>query len=278
METPSVMRRPDIVCALLVVAACGGERVEAKAGALPPIPVAPVPEARAPDAGPTASVVVTPEPVEAAPLVRVSLARFATVTKACAGLLARSASPVLRNEGGFTFTSVRTDCRTRAANPDAGGPSLVAFSRTAAVARHANVDTVAAALAFPVGSGEWMVAIEAVEESEGMQSMPLGDVSGSVEVAHVERVDLVAGDAPELVFVLDVAEHPNARTDLVVCDAVGAWCTKPATLERRERRADASRVRAPRSFTFRRHPRGVLVLTTGEPPLPGRVYPFAIAP
>ena len=68
-------------------------------------------------------------------------------------------------------------------------PSLVEFYRTTAFSRHGAVDTVAATPAFPIGNTEWLVALEGAEESEGMQSMPLGDASGSVEVASAERVD-----------------------------------------------------------------------------------------
>lgn len=242
----------------------------------------------------TIAPVVTPGPVEEAPLERASLTRFGSLAKACAGLLAHSASPVLRNERGWTFTSVRTSCRVRPANPTARGdghrapgePSLVEFSRTTAFPRHSDVDTVAAALAFPIGNTEWLVAIEGVEESEGMQSMPLGDASGRVEVASVEHVDLVGTEVPELVFVLSVAKHPDERRDFVVCDSGGAWCTKPSTLDLISTRGSdpggapggASRANEARRYTFRRHPQGVLVMTTNEPRVPERLFPLAVTP
>jgi hypothetical protein len=236
-----------------------------------------------------------PKPIEEAPLMRSTLTRFATSAKACTGLLAKSASPVLRNqrERGSTLKSVGTGCRLRSANPTARAdgprdrrePSLVEFYRTTAFPRHGDVDTVAAALAFPIGNTEWLVAIEGVEESEGMQSMPLGDASGSVEVANAEHVDLVGTEAPELVFLLSVAENPDKRNDLVVCDSRGAWCTKPSTLDRVfSRRSDpwdareASRANEARAYAFRRHPRGVLVATSGEPPVPDRVFPLEDTP
>ena len=114
------------------------------------------------------------------------------------------------------------------------------------------------------------------DKSEGMQSMPLGDASGSVEVANLEHVDLVGTEVPVLVFVLSVAENPDQRRDLVVCDSGGASCTKRSTLDRIfSRRSDAweapsgaSGANEARGYTFRRHPRGVLVMTTGEPRCP----------
>lgn len=240
------------------------------------------------DAGVSAPVAM-PEPMVEAALVRANLTPFTSLAKACSGLLARSASPVLRNERerGSTLASVRTGCRSRPASVkghadrhhDPRGPSLVEFFRTTAFPRHGDVDTVAAALAFPIGTKEWLVAIEGAEESEGMQSMSLGDASGSVEVASAERVDLVGTDVPEFVFVLSVAEHPNMRMDLVVCDSRGAWCTKPSALDRifSQRGGDViskSQATEPRAYAFRRHPRGVLAMTIGEPVMPDRLFPF----
>ena len=280
------------------ISGCGSDRSAAKLAAPSPSSSATVLDGgasvdAATDAG-TIAPVVAAGPIEGAPLVRASLVRFGSTGKACAGLLAHSASPVLRNELGGTFTSVRTGCRLRPANPMARvdghraprEPSLVEFFRTTSFPRHSDVDTVAAALAFPIGNTEWLVAIEGVEESEGMQSMPLGDASGSVEVASVEHVALAGTEVPGLVFVLSVTVNPNKRRDLVVCDSGGAWCTNPSTLDRifsgrdheREAPGGASRANEARSYTFRRHPRGVLVVTVDEPPVPDRLFPFAATP
>jgi hypothetical protein len=127
------------------------------------------------------AVLATPGPIEESVLVPTSLTRFEFLAQGCAGLLARAASPVLRNERVELI----------------GG------------ARQRDVDTVAAAPAFPIGNTEWLVALEGADVSEGTQSMTLGDASGSVEVASAERVDLVGSDVAELVLVLVVTENPT---------------------------------------------------------------------
>jgi hypothetical protein len=298
----SIFVRPMLlaVAVVFIAGGCGSDRGSAAK------PTAPSPRSSdvvvdgggyadaATDAGVIAPV-AAPGPLEESLLVPASLTRFGSLAKACAGLLARSESPVLRNDRGSTITSVRTGCRARPvssiasveANRAPREPSLVELYRTTSFSRHRDVDTVAAAPAFPIGKTEWLVAIEGAEESEGMQSMPLGDTSGSVEVASVGHMDLVGTDVPELVLVLAVAEPPNKRIDLVVCDAGGAWCTKPSTLARifsqrndpwAEPPGVGSRATEARVYAFRRHPRGVLVMTSGEPLVPHRLFPFAVSP
>jgi hypothetical protein len=292
-----VRQMPFAVAVACVVGACGSGRTAARST----VPSPPSSSAILLDAGRSAEAATDvgviapdagPSPIEEPALVRASLIRFGSSAKACAALLARSDSDVLRNRRGrgSTLDSVRAGCRVRPASPtahadghrDVREPSLVELYRTTAVPRHSNVDTVAAALAFPSGKTDWLVAIESAEESEGMQSMPLGDASGSVEVANAEHVDLVGTEAPELVFVLSVAENPDKRIDFVVCESRLAWCSKPSTLAQVAERSGPWDARAKatetRAYAFRRHPRGVLVATLGEPPMPDRLFPLEDAP
>jgi hypothetical protein len=224
------------------------------------------------------------------PLVRSKLTRFATPAKACKELDRFRDDPIW-----LRYPSTRTGCRVRPVSPGAPAsgrhspqrPSLIEFSRTRKFPRHADVSSVVSALAFPVGTA-WLVALDSVEKSRGIQMLPL-DASGSVDVVSVEHIDLVGTEVPELVFVLAIAAHRLTYTtkfmDLIICDSGGAWCTKPVKLGldcphwnpmtywEDECRRERSELTSP-PYAFRRDPRGVLVVTSGDPPVPDRLFPL----
>ncbi len=210
-------------------------------------------------------VVASPD-LDGGALTRTPLRRT-TFASACAALRARSELPELRGDRGGTLTLVGATCRPREAGPLA----LLEVTVTTAFPRHADVDTVAVAPALRAADGGWLVALGAAEESGGMQNMARGDRSGRVAIAQVDRVDLVGTDAPEVILVLSVLEHPDVRADLVVCDPEGAWCTAPVLLDRGAR-GDAG------PYAFERHPRGILVRIAGAPPGRARVFGLAAAP
>jgi hypothetical protein len=111
-----------------------------------------------------------------------------------------------------------------------------------------------------------------------MVSMPDGDHSGSVDVSMTE-VDIAGTDAPELVVTLTSFAATNDPTTFVVCDAAGAWCTKPALVDGGAvPEPEEPRVRAPRkTYSYRRHPRGVqaTIRGAGGVAIADKVFPLA---
>jgi len=249
-------------------------------------------DARAPDAEVVAEGEAS-SPIEETSLVRGKLVRFGSLATACKGLLERSRSGSLvfmRPQRGSTFTVVRSGCRGRPfSRPPGEGehrakrePLLVELSRTTAVPRHGEADSFAVAPAFPVGDAAWLVAVDAAEESQGVQTL-LRWANGSVAVTAFERVDLGATARPELVMVLAVLEQPHTRFDLVVCDEHGAWCTAPMMIDRllggdrhdwSPEDARYAPVTEARSYAFRPHPRGLVVVTTDASPVADRLFPM----